>query len=1264
MKIVTIMWASYLPLMQETAAQLDIELQAYSTKQLTTYPELVHDALVKLQQADTILLWRTNDAFWEELEPELRSLRERIPLIVVSGDPSTWALSTLNPEIIATVYRYILLNGRANMENMFRYLLNSLFDSTIKYAAPEEVAWQGIHHPGLGEVFQTTEDYLTCYRNHLSFTPQAYVGLLYPRTNWVSGNLAVESALIANLEALGLGVIPIFLYALKDKALGNLSGVEVIERYLMQDSRVLVNSIIKLTAFFLANTRGGIKQSEATDGAKLLKRLNIPLFAPVISYYKDPEAWLNDPNGLGSQVAWSIAMPEFEGVIEPMVVGATHGIAQPEGETYVPLPERIKKLASRVAAWVRLCGKPNHEKRVALILHNNPCASVEATVGAGAHLDTLESVADILKKLEALGYQVNPPADGKALIDEIMGKKAISEFRWTTVDEIVAKGGTLDLITTETYLSWFEELPPSKREHMCQAWGNPPGEAKDGIPPAMVHEGRIAITGVSFGNAVVCVQPKRGCAGPRCDGEVCKILHDPAVPPPHQYVATYKWLSRVFGADAIIHVGTHGNMEFLPGKATGLSSGCLPDISIDTMPHLYIYNADNPPEGIIAKRRANAVLVDHLQTVMVQGEFYGDLDQTARLLEEYAKYQHTEPAKAHTISHMIMEKVKTLNLLDGRTELTHANFPEMLGVIHERLSLLKNTTIPKGMHLFGHLPEGEKLVDFIYAIMRYETGPESLRGVVSGLLQRLSTLEDEALRDKTEALARDMCRAYVLSGTPLDVTLGMDYRPLPDDVMKVRTLEEEISKIMADVQASDEMGSLINGLTGGFIEPGPSGLITRGRADILPTGRNFYALDPQRIPSPAAWMIGKKLADSTLAKYLEEEGSYPENIAFYWQCSDIMWADGEGLAQMMYLLGAKPLWQENGRCKGYEIMAQAELGRPRIDITVRVSGITRDNFPATIDMLDSVVQSVAILDEPLEQNFIRKHTLERLGQNTITDSEALRQATYRIFASQPGTYQAGTQLAVYASAWKTEQDLTDVFLYWNGYAYGKGSFGVSAHASLKENLKTVVLSFNKTVTDEYDLTGCCCYFGAHGGMINAAQLVSGRKIRNYYGDTREQDQVSVRTLSDELRRIARAKILNPVWIEGMKEHGYKGASEISKRVGRLYGWQATTKAVDGTVFDDITRTFMMDKENRAFFEANNPWALEELSRRLIEAAERGLWEPAADVKQALKQVYVEIEGWIEERMGEVHGEFQGGSVDIITSDQVSTWKKKMQEVLS
>ncbi|MFB3925830.1 MAG: cobaltochelatase subunit CobN [Syntrophales bacterium] len=1263
-KILTIMWANWIPLLKEAADGLDIELISYSTKLLNMHPDVCRAAAYSMRGADLILLYRTSDPFWEEIESEVKIAGKRTPIVAVGSDPSLWALSNVNPEIVSVVYRYLLFNGRRNITNMLCCLLHHFFHGDIAYGEPEEVPWQGIYHPEMGKLFLSAQTYLEEYKRWLHTLPAAYVGLLYSRSNWATRNLEIEGRLTAELEMRNIGVIPVFHYPLKDKTLGNLGGAEVIEKYLLKDDRSsLVNGIVKLTSFFLGSQRGANDADREPAEVGLLKRLNVPLFGPVISYYKNMGEWLDDPQGLGAQAAWSIAMPEFEGVIEPAVVGATRGIASPEEESYEPIGERIERLADRISKWIGLRKKPNSEKKIAFILHNNPCTSVEATVGAGAHLDTLESVADLLKRMEREGYRVRPPENGKALMDEIMARKAVSEFRWTTIEEIVQKKGALALIGPDQYGNWFETLPEKTRLRISEAWGNPPGEEKDGVPAAMVYDGKIVVTGIDCGHAVVCVQPKRGCAGAKCDGQVCKILHDPDVPPPHQYVATYQWLSKEFGADALIHVGTHGNLEFLPGKSTGMSSACLPDIGIDTMPHLYIYNSDNPPEGTVAKRRSHAVLVDHMQTVMVKGELYGDLEQLERLLEEYDRYRAAEPGRAHTIAHLITDKVKGLQLLDCCDDTLHDRFDERVREIHDRLSLLKNTYVPKGMHIFGRLPEGDKLAAFIYGIARFDSAPGSLRGIVSQVAGREVSLSDEALEEKVEDVAARICRDFVLNATPLDQSLSGDFQIVAEDTTTLRAVEDDLTRILRAIAASDETASLLNGLNGGFIEPGPSGLVTRGRSDILPTGRNFYSLDPQRIPSPAAWETGKILAERTIEKYRDDEGRLPENIAFHWQCTDIMWADGEGMAQMLYLLGARPLWRGNGRTGGFKIIPLEELGRPRIDITVRVSGITRDNFPGAIALLDEAVQAVASLDEPPDRNFVRKHMLEKLKGKAEADRNAFRKATYRIFASMPGTYQAGTQLAVYSSAWKTEKDLADIFLYWNGYAYGKGTFGEPAHQDLKNALKSVDVTFNKTVTDEYDLTGCCSYFGTHGGMINAARVVSGHDIRNYYGDTREPGKVAVRTLTEEMRRIARAKILNPKWIEGMKEHGYKGAGEISKRVGRLYGWQATAGAVDDAVFNDVARTFMMDDENRSFFEQNNPWALEEMARRLVEAAERGIWNPSPDVREALKNLYVEIEGWIEERMGDIKGDFQGGSIDIFTKEDVAFWKSKMKEIL-
>ena len=690
-------------------------------------------------------------------------------------------------------------------------------------------------------------------------------------------------------------------------------------------------------------------------------------------------------------------------------------------------------------------------------------------------------------------------------------------------------------------------------------------------------------------------------------------------------------------------------------------------------------NADNPPEGTIAKRRSYATLVDHMQTVLTQGGLYDDLAELDRYLEEYERAKIADPARAHTFEHLIMNEIKKANL-DKEVPLEggHSDFDLIKERAHALLSVIRNTQIQDGQHIFGEIPQAKRRVEFLGAILRYDAGTElSLRRTVAKLMGlELAELLAEpgrvslkhgksygALLEKIDAATRTFIECF-LEGRP--VTADDAAVALGDDLVSPECLEElnrhlpRVQDLNERVEASREIEALLDGFAGRYIPAGPSGLITRGRDDVLPTGRNFYSLDPYRVPTKAAWEVGKRLADKVLAKHLAEEGRYPENIAIYWMCSDIMWADGEGLGQMLYLLGCRPKWLPNGRVAGIEVVPLKELGRPRIDLTVRVSGITRDNFPNCVELLDEAIQAAARLEESPEQNFIRKHTLAQM--DSAADTGAWRDATLRIFASKPGTYMAGVNLAVYASAWKEEKDLADIFVYFNGYAYGKGLFGREAFRQLQSSLKTVDVTYNKVVSDEHDLFGCCCYFGTHGGMTAAARAASGRDVRTYYGDTREPEHVEVRTLADEIRRVVRTKLLNPKWIEGQKRHGYKGAGDISKRIGRVYGWEASTHAVDDWVFDDITKTFVLDEENRKFFAEHNPWALEEIARRLLEAAGRGLWEADPKVLEGLKEVYLEIEGWLEGRMGDVKGDFQGGAVDIVSAEEVSDWGEKMREI--
>jgi cobaltochelatase CobN len=1259
MKLTSVMWGSYAPVLKRAAPAADIECSVYPTRVLEESPEKFEEALASMRTSDVILIYHTSDLFWERMDKEIATIRKTIPVISLGPDPSFWTQSTVKPEIVTTCHRYITNNGDENFKNLLLYLKQQLFGSTIPAAAPADLPWEGLYHPDAPQIFLDLDDYLSWYAEQYPVAPR--VGLVFSRTSWAAGNVALEDQLIRSLEDEGLNVIPVFTYAIPDESLGAKGMTQVVNEYLIRDGAPVVDVMVKLIPFLFGSVRDSAnKSTAAANGIELLKRFDIPVFSPVVTMYMTLEQW-QASEGLSMDVGWAVALPEFEGVIEPVFIGTSR--SEPDGgKTREALPDRCSKIAARVRKWISLARKPVSERKVAFILNNNPCAGTEANIGGGSNLDTLQSLARILQRMAAAGYRVEPPASGKELVRLIESRKAISEFRWTTVQDIVTSGGTLALMDQETYLPFFSSLPASVQARINATWGEPPGTG-------MVLDEKILITGISLGNATVHVQPKRGCAGARCDGEVCKILHDPKCPPTHQYLATYYWIEQVLKADVLVHVGTHGSLEFLPGKGTGLSQECFPDIAAGSLPFLYIYNSDNPAEGTIAKRRGYATIVDHMQTVMTGSGLYEGLEEIDNILTEYETTKH-DPARAHALQHFLYEAVIRAHLDTDMHIGQDTPLAEMVAKAHEVLSKIRNTQIPAGMHIFGELPAGERRAEFISSIIRFDSSELSPRRIIAGVLgfrlsdllkgqNRYSDTHDMSYGAILEQVDHELNHfvASVLEDEEAPVALIFAKRLTEEQVQALNAVRARVLDINRRINNSREIESLLHGMDGKYIPAGPSGQISRGHEEVLPTGRNFFSLDPYRVPTRTAWRVGQRLADALIEKYSREAGIVPENVAFYWMAGDIMASDGEMFAEMLWLLGVRPLWQKNGQVRSFEIIPLHKLGPPRIDITVRTTDILRDNFSNCYELLDDAVQAVAALDEPLDRNFVRRHTQKSIVEN----GSDLRDATLRIFSSRPGSYASGVNLAVLASAWKTQGDLADIFVAYNGYAYGRDVQGKDAHAQLAANLSTVSVTFNKVQSDEHDLLGCCCYFGTHGGFTAAARHYSGNDVRPYYGDTREPGNVEVRDLSDEIRRVVRTKLLNPKWIDGMKEHGYKGASDIMKRVTRVYGWSASTQEVDTWIFNDIADTFVNNEEMRQFFEENNPHALEEIARRLLEANQRNLWDADPRVLDDLKKNYLEIESWMEDQSGQ--GDYQGGNVDVITPEDSSLWGNAMKDLL-
>ncbi|OEU78579.1 MAG: hypothetical protein BA872_02610, partial [Desulfobacterales bacterium C00003060] len=998
-------------------------------------------------------------------------------------------------------------------------------------------------------------------------------------------------------------------------------------------------------------------------GSTILEELDVPIIQTIYSRSRTEEEWRKSPQGVhpSSQVYW-VAQPEFNGTIEPIIASARDEKSQDPFGLRKPIPERVGFLLDRVCAWLKLGRLPVEKRRVAFLLHKNPCAGVEASVAGGAGLDTLESVVRIMQQMQKKGYAIaNCPESGKELIDTIMDRKAICEFRWTTVDEIVKKGGVIEFIDSDKYNQWLSDLPQAAREKMISGWGEPPGES-------MVHDGKIVVTGVNFGNVNVLVEPKRGCYGARCDGKVCRILHDPSIPPTHQCLATYKWVQE--NSDVIISVGTHGYIEFLPGKGVGLSNECFPEIIVGDKPHLYIYTVKNNSEGILAKRRAYATLVDHMGPIMQPSGLYDELEEIEELLRQYA---HARNLNEENRQDVIFDKVHALakktNLIDQEKDLA----PDLLiEQLHGKLTLFRETQIRDGLHILSQTPDEDQMANMLVSIMRFDGDRPSIRRLILELMgfkyEDVIEKKDGELLDKSTKLA-----FMLVKGGLKDITR------IKEDILEVVEVKDsdrigELVELITWARDSlapklemtaREIPQLLRGMDKKYIEPGASGLLTRGKIDVLPTGRNFYSVDTRTIPTRAAWDVGVKMADNLLHKYLHQKVNYPENIGMVLWAIDTYRADGEQIAQILYLLGARPVWTESGIVKGTEPIPLKELKRPRIDVTIRTSGIFRDTLPHLIKLIDDTIIKIASLNEREEYNYIKKHVnkyreKERAkGEGSFDKKKVDRQATYRLFSAQPGAYGGGgVSLMIAASAWKTINDLGEQYIEKGGYAYGDGAWGEISHKEYADRLSTVDATFHKLASDESDPLDCCCFYDFHGGMYAAVKTVSGNEPKVYWGDTSDPQHPDTRDMKDEMERIARTKLLNPKWIEGMKRHGYKGAGDIAKRVGRVYGWDASAEVVADWIFDDITKTFVINEENRKFFEENNPWALEEMARRLLEAEKRGVWKADPEVLEELQEHYLEIEGWMEEKMGDVEGDFQGGSIDIITKKDVKEWSKK------
>jgi cobaltochelatase CobN len=863
-------------------------------------------------------------------------------------------------------------------------------------------------------------------------------------------------------------------------------------------------------------------------------------------------------------------------------------------------------------------------------------------VGNAVGLDTPASAVALLRAMRAAGYDLGEgfPEDGDTLIHALIAAGG-HDTEWLTEDQLRAAPARVPLAA---YRRFFSDLPNGLGSSIQAHWGAPPGELYTDE-----STGDIVLACLRFGNVVLMIQPPRGFG----ENPVA-IYHDPDLPPSHHYLAAYRWLAGDFRADAIVHLGKHGTLEWLPGKGLGLSAECAPDAVLGDLPLVYPFIVNDPGEGTQAKRRGHAVIVDHLVPPMARADTYGEMAKLEQLLDEYATVAALDPDKLPALRAQIWSLIEAAHLhqdLGVDAQPGSAEFDNFVLHIDGYLCEVKDAAIRDGLHILGAAPSGEALVNLVLVILRAPQLWSARWGALPGLRDALTpqapTPSVRLETDRSERIARELVEA--MAATDWDATRapGVASRILTPDLTAVsgaitpetavksqlghvaRVLEFACAELVPRLNATaGEIDAVLHALDGGYVPAGPSGSPTRGLVNVLPTGRNFYSVDPKAIPSRTSFETGLALADSLIARHLADEGEYPRCVGLTVWGTSAMRTQGDDIAEVLALIGCRPRWDDaSRRVTGFEVLPPGELGRPRIDVTLRISGFFRDAFPHVIALLDDAIGVVARLDEPQESNYLRAHALADQARHGDW-----RRATTRIFGSKPGAYGAGLLPLIDARNWRDDADLAEVYAVWGGYAYGRGLDGVDARPDMEGAFRRIAVAAKNIDTREHDIADSDDYFQYHGGMIAMVRSLTGRNPAAYIGDSAVPDAPKTRTLAEETRRVFRSRVVNPRWISAMRRHGYKGAFELAATVDYLFGYDATAGVVPDWMYEQLAASYVFDSETRSFMRQSNPWALRGITERLLEAASRGLWEaPDAKTLDQLRQVYLDMEGDLESR---------------------------------
>ncbi|TDQ55037.1 cobaltochelatase subunit CobN [Actinorugispora endophytica] len=1127
------------------------------------------------------------------------------PVVVLGGeqtpDAELMGHSTVPVGTAAEAHRYLAYGGPANLAALHGFLSDTVLLGGEGFDPPAEP-------PEWGLLDRPAPD---------GAADRPKVGILFYRAHQTSGNTRFVHDLADAVDATGEAVaVPVYCSSLRgapDDLVAELGSFDA-----------LVTTVLAAGGTRPA-TAGAGGDDEAWDVGALAE-LDVPVLqALCLTWGRD--AWAGSDDGVSPMDSASqIAVPEFDGRI--ITVPFSFKEFDAEGlPRYVSDPERCRRVAGIAVAHARLRHIPPAERRIAVMLSAYP--TKHSRVGNAVGLDTPVSAVRLLRAMRDAGYDLGeglPGLDadddteaGNTLIHALIAAGGQDE-EWLTADQM---SGNPVRVPVERYREWTADLPAELTGAMAETWGEAPGAL-------FVDGGDIVLATLRAGNVVVMIQPPRGFG----ENPVA-IYHDPDMPPSHHYLAAYRWLERGFGAHAVVHLGKHGSMEWLPGKNAGMSASCATDAAIGSMPLVYPFLVNDPGEGAQAKRRAHATIVDHLIPPMARAESYGDIAQLEQLLDEHANIAAMDPAKLPAIRARIWTLIQAARLDHdlGLSDRPHdAEFDDFLLHVDGWLCEVKDAQIRDGLHVLGEAPEGEARVNLVLSVLRASQVWGGKAGAVPGLRRALG-LEGDTGRldevDAVEARARALVEAMEKAGWDPEAARGAAEglgETGPDVERVLRFAAEEVVPRLAGT--GGELDAVLHALDGGHVPAGPSGSPLRGLVNVLPTGRNFYTVDPKAVPSRLAYETGAALADALIERYRADTGEYPRSVGLSVWGTSAMRTSGDDIAEVLALIGVRPEWdEESRRVRELTVVPLQELGRPRIDVTVRISGFFRDAFPHVVAMLDDAIRMVAALDEPEESNYVRAHTRRDLAEHGDAD-----RAARRVFGSRPGSYGAGILPLIDSGDWRTDADLAEVYTAWGGFAYGRDLHGEPAAEDMRANYRRIAVAAKNTDTREHDIADSDDYFQYHGGMVATVRALTGADPKAYIGDSTTPDQVRTRSLGEETARVFRARVVNPRWLAAMRRHGYKGAFELAATVDYLFGYDATAGVVADWMYEALARTYALDTENQEFLREANPWALRGIIERLTEAADRELWaEPDPATMDALRQVYLDVEGDLEDR---------------------------------